>query len=313
MTGINWADWGLTEPIQMEPVKGGLINTSLRAEWVDGTVRFVQRVNLEVFQDLEAIEANQLLAQDHPIRDLAVLPVCRSDGRIHCAAGWRIFQWTSDYPKQIGPQELGEFWGNVNSVLFTAKADWKTVVPNFHSAAVRWNQWQAACFNVPFEYLDLVEFLNQWSEQFLQLESELLPAVQHHDAKQSNVLNTVSGLRVIDLDTLQPGYLGSDFADLVRSTAALRGEDDPLPNSADAAAFEAAWKGYSSGFKMATKYISTLRQMPAYLTWIQALRFATDAADGNRYYRVSYPEHNWVRANNQAQLLRSLVEICDRD
>lgn len=313
MTGINWAEWGLSEPVRAEPVNGGLINTSLRAQWADGTVRFVQRVNLGVFQNLAAIEANLHLAQNHPIRNLAILPLRRRDGGIHSAEGWRIFPWTEDYPKQIGPQELGEFWGTLNSVLFTTKTDWKTVVPNFHSAAVRWNQWQAARLNVPNEYLDLAEFLDQWSEQFLQLESELLPAVQHHDAKHSNVLNTVSGLRAIDLDTLQPGYLGSDFADLVRSTAALRGEDDPLPNSANAAAFEAAWKGYSSGFNMAAKYISTLRQMPAYLTWIQALRFATDAADGNRYYRVSYPEHNWVRANNQAQLLRSLVEICDRD
>lgn len=313
MTAINWAEWGLEAPETLKPVQGGLINTSLRAQWADGTVRFVQRVNHEVFQNLEAIESNIQRAQSHPIRNLAILPLRRSDGRFHSSAGWRIFPWMEVSSACSSPQELGELWGTVSETLFTTEADWKTVLPNFHSATVRWNQWQAARLNVPNEYLDLAEFLNQWSEHFLKLESELLPAAQHHDAKRSNVMNTMSGLRIIDLDTLQPGYLGSDFADLVRSTAAQRDEDDPLPNSADTRSFEAAWTGYASAFKAASKHASILRQMPAYLTWIQALRFATDAANGNRYYQVSYQEHNWVRANNQAQLLRSLVEICYRD
>jgi hypothetical protein len=49
--------------------------------------------------------------------------------------------------------------------------------------------------------------------------------------------------------------------------------------------------------------------MPAYLSWVQALRFATDAANGSTYYRIDYPEHNWVRAQNQLELVRSLLKL----
>ena len=49
--------------------------------------------------------------------------------------------------------------------------------------------------------------------------------------------------------------------------------------------------------------------MPAYLSWMQALRFATDAASGSTYYRIDYPEHNWIRAQNQLELVRSLLKL----
>ncbi len=312
MTGINWADWGLTEPIQMEPVKGGLINTSLRAEWSSGEVRFVQRLNKRIFPNTDAIEHNLNQVSEHTLAALTVIPIRRQDGCIHSPDGWRVFPWIEASSARLSAQELGELWGNVNAKLLLHPTDWQTVLPNFHSAAVRWNHWQAVQSKVPSEYFALLQSLNYWSAHFLQLESKLLPAVQHHDAKRSNVLNSAVGLRVIDLDTLQPGYLGSDFADLVRSTAALRAEDDPESNSADSEVVQAAWSGYTSTFRLALDHADTLRQMPAYVTWIQALRFATDAACGNGYYQVDYPEHNWVRAKNQLQLLQSFMEIHDR-
>jgi Phosphotransferase enzyme family len=310
MTGINWADWGLTEPILMEPVKGGLINTSLRAEWADGSVRFVQRVNLEVFQDLEAIEANLLLALDHPIRNLAVLPVCRRDGRIHSTAGWRVFPWVDETksPLQNG-RELGAYWGQFNAVLNSTATGWRTVLPNFHSAHVRWNQWQAVRERTPASLLAWRATLEALAPSMLGLEAQLPSAVKHHDAKRSNVLHSKDGLKAIDLDTVQVGYLGSDFADLVRSTAALRAEDDPGENAARPEAFEAVWDGYASEYESAQKHASTVRQMPGYLTWIQALRFATDAASGNRYYRTSFEGQNWQRAQNQLSLAKSLINI----
>ncbi len=310
MTGINWVEWGLSEPIQLEPVKGGLINTSLRAEWASGEVRFVQRVNTNVFLDLEAIETNLHLAQNHPIRDLAVLPFRRSDGRIHSAAGWRIFPWVTEsrsMPQNV--RELGGFWGTFDTVLNSASTDWMTVLPHFHSAQMRWTQWRAVRERVPTNLLPWRASLEALAPSMLELEAQLPSAVQHHDAKHSNVLYSNHRLKAIDLDTLQVGYLGSDFADLVRSTAAVRAEDDSDENSANPDAFESVWEGYSSEFKSAKKHASMVRKMPGYLTWVQALRFATDAASGDRYYRTTFEGQNWQRAQNQLSLAKSLIFI----
>ena len=69
---------------------------------------------------------------------------------------------------------------------------------------------------VPLDYAKLCSELEDLAPTFLKLESKLLPAVQHHDAKRANMLLSDQGFRAIDLDTLQPGYLGSDFADWVK-------------------------------------------------------------------------------------------------
>jgi hypothetical protein len=162
---------------------------------------------------------------------------------------------------------------------------------------------------VPHEYSELKSELEDLAPMFLKLESKLTPAVQHHDAKRANMLLSAQGFRAIDLDTLQPGYLGSDFADLVRSMAAARAEDDPKGNSAEPEILREILDGYLNGWPDASVHEDALRLMPAYLSWVQALRFATDAANGSTYYRIDYPEHNWVRAQNQLELVRSLLKL----
>jgi hypothetical protein len=161
----------------------------------------------------------------------------------------------------------------------------------------------------PLEYSELCIELESLAPLFLNLESKLMPAVQHHDAKRANMILSEQGFRAIDLDTLQPGYLGSDFADLVRSLAAVRAEDDPNGNSADPETVRELWEGYVNGWPEVADHEDTVSLMPAYLSWVQALRFATDAANGSTYYRIDYPEHNWVRAQNQLELVRSLLKL----
>lgn len=310
MTGINWSEWGLDAPAKCAAVHGGLINTSLRADWPNGTARLVQRVNTHVFQDLEAIESNLQLALEHPIRHAAVLPVPRRDGRIHSADGWRIFPWIEEVaPVPQDVKELGAFWGRFDEELNSTARSWTTVLPEFHSAAWRWAQWNAVRHCTPTSRLPLRGVIEAFAPSMLELERMLPSAVQHHDAKRSNVLFSEHGIRAIDLDTIQVGYLGSDFADLVRSTAALRAEDDPEENAAKPEAFEAVWEGYAAEWPLARTHAALVRRMPGYLTWVQALRFATDAASGDRYYRTTYEGQNWQRAQNQIELAESLIFI----
>jgi hypothetical protein len=238
-----------------------------------------------------------------------VNPIPRLDGGIHDTDGWRIQPWIHEIDQHAPPYACGQFWGQFNRLLNERAAPWKTVLPNFHSAALRWAQWASVRQLVPLEYSELKFELEDLAPMFLKLESKLTPAVQHHDAKRANMLLSDQGFRAIDLDTLQPGYLGSDFADLVRSMAAVRAEDDPKGNSAEPEILRELWEGYLNGWPDASVHEDALRLMPAYLSWVQALRFATDAANGSTYYRIDYPEHNWVRAQNQLELVRSLLKL----
>ena len=309
MTSINWSDWGRSEPLALTPVSGGLINESFRAEFGSGEIVFAQRVNRGVFSDLDAIEQNLILLWASPASELVVNPIPRLDGGIHDADGWRIQPWINEVAQHAPPYACGQFLGHFNRLLNERAAPWRTVLPNFHSAALRWAQWANVRQMVPLDYAKLYSELEDLAPLFLKLESKLMPAVQHHDAKRANMLLSDQGFRAIDLDTLQPGYLGSDFADLVRSMAAVRAEDDPKGNSAAPEIVRELWDGYLNGWPEAAVHEDSLRLMPSYLSWVQALRFATDAANGNTYYRIDYPEHNWVRAQNQLELVRSLLKL----
>jgi hypothetical protein len=309
MISTSWSDWGRSEPVALTPVSGGLINESFRAEFGSGEFVFAQRVNRGVFRDLDAIEQNLILLRASPASKLVVNPILRRDGGIHDAGGWRIQPWIHEVAQHAAPYDCGQFWGRFNRLLNERAALWKTVLPDFHSAALRWAQWANVRQMVPIDYSRLKSELEDLAPSFLTLESKLMPAVQHHDAKRANMILSEQGFRAIDLDTLQPGYLGSDFADLVRSMAAVRAEDDPKGNSADPETVRELWDGYVNGWPEAAVHEDTVSLMPAYLSWVQALRFATDAANGSTYYRIDYPEHNWVRAQNQLELVRSLLKL----
>ena len=45
-----------------------------------------------------------------------------------------------------------------------------------------------------------------------------------------------------------------------------------------------------------------------YITYEQVLRFLMDYIDGDKYYKVKYPEHNLVRTKAQLRLLQSIEE-----
>jgi hypothetical protein len=42
---------------------------------------------------------------------------------------------------------------------------------------------------------------------------------------------------------------------------------------------------------------------------MQALRFLSDYLNGDIYYKINYPEHNFNRAKNQLTLLQRLEEF----
>jgi hypothetical protein len=113
-------------------------------------------------------------------------------------------------------------------------------------------------------------------------------------------------LCVIDLDTVMPSFVFSDFGDFLRSAANTGAEDDPDLDSIhfNMEVYNAFTKGYLEGTKSFLLPIE--KELLPYATtlfpYMQAVRFLTDYINGNTYYKIKYPIHNLVRTRAQWKL-----------
>ena len=139
--------------------------------------------------------------------------------------------------------------------------------------------------------------------------------VVHNDAKISNVLldkKGEKGVCVVDLDTVMPGYLITDFGDMVRTMCCTASEEekDIEKVAMDIVIFKATAKGFLS----ATETILTKEEKEnlisgcIYIIFEQAIRFLTDYLVGDKYYQISYANQNLFRAKNQLKLLASIMQ-----
>lgn len=115
---------------------------------------------------------------------------------------------------------------------------------------------------------------------------------------------------MVDLDTVMPGYVLSDFGDFIRTGANTGAEDDKNPDnvSVNLDIFEAYAKGY---LKNAASFLTDVETEhlafgAKLLTYMQMVRFFTDYINGDTYYKIAYPEHNLIRTEAQFKLLQSL-------
>jgi hypothetical protein len=146
----------------------------------------------------------------------------------------------------------------------------------------------------------------------LQAKGELPERVTHNDTKLNNVLlDDVSGegVCVIDLDTVMPGVVLSDFGDLCRTAACTTLEDE-----ADLSRVEVQLEMFSAiahGYLGATAgwLLPAEREQLVFsarlITFEVGVRFLTDYLEGDVYFKTRYPQHNLQRARTQFALVRS--------
>jgi thiamine kinase-like enzyme len=150
--------------------------------------------------------------------------------------------------------------------------------------------------------------------QRLYREGKLPKRICHCDTKVNNMLFDKEGnvLCVIDLDTVMPSFVFSDFGDFLRSAANTGAEDDPdLDNiHFNMEIFEAFTKGYLEGTKSFLLPIEreNLPYAATLFPYMQAVRFLTDYINGNTYYKIQYPTHNLVRTRAQWKLYEEAVK-----
>jgi thiamine kinase-like enzyme len=196
-------------------------------------------------------------------------------------------------------------------------------IPNFHNGITRLQAFrQSIAENQAGRVADTQELIDKIllrAEEMTSIQKGLndksIPLrITHNDTKINNILfdQSNNALCVIDLDTVMPGSALYDFGDAIRTIGNRAPEDEPVLEKIqfNQEIYEAFAKGYiseASGF-LTRKEIDNLAFSCLYMAWEQAMRFLTDYLNGDKYYKIAYPEHNLIRTKAQVRYLEVLEE-----
>jgi len=200
-------------------------------------------------------------------------------------------------------------------------------IPNFHNMEFRLEEFRQAVnrdrVGRVMEVDDLIKEIESRAYEMclperLHREGKLPKRINHCDTKVNNILFDNDGqvLCVVDLDTVMPGYVLSDFGDFIRTGANTGAEDDKNLDKVgvNLEIFENYAKGYlKNAISFLTDIeIDNLAFGAKLLTYMQTVRFLTDYLNGDTYYKIEYGNHNLIRTKAQFRLLESLEENFDR-
>jgi Ser/Thr protein kinase RdoA (MazF antagonist) len=194
-------------------------------------------------------------------------------------------------------------------------------IPEFHNTVDRYRQFNESVAIDPLGRVanirDEIYYLKKQEEvagtlQRMRESGELPLRVTHNDTKLNNVLldrATRKSLCVLDLDTVMPGLSAYDFGDSIRFGAATAAEDEPdyEKMSLNLRLFEVYTKGFLEAAPALTdKEVEMLPMGALIMTLEVAVRFLKDYIDGDLYFKISYPEHNLIRARTQIRLAQDM-------
>jgi hypothetical protein len=195
-------------------------------------------------------------------------------------------------------------------------------IPGFHDMQLRFEQFDQAIeadlagrAGKVQDEIEKVRYYETIGREFIQAREQLPVRAMHHDTKINNVLfmeQSERGLCVIDLDTLMPGTIMSDYGDMVRTFTNSADEDeadlDKVYCRIDI--LRELTRGFLSevGEMLTAEEKDSLLLGGKGLIYMQAMRFLADYINGDIYYKIAYQDHNLVRTRNQLKLLESLIE-----
>ena len=256
---------------------------------------------------------------------------CLEDGKF-----WRVSVFINDaYTYEtVNPEYseyAGEAFGNFEAMLADIPDTLGETIPDFHNMELRLRQLveavredRAGRLHADDKTGDqelhrILEDIDKYGVQMckaeqLHREGKLPKRICHCDTKVDNILFDKDGnvLCVIDLDTVMPNFVFSDFGDFLRSAANTGKEDDKdLDNvNFNMDIFRAFAKGYIKSAKsfLTPIEIENLPYAATLFPYMQTVRFLADYINGDTYYKTQYAEHNLVRSKAQFKLLQSAEE-----
>ena len=330
---------------EIKPLGEGLINDTLLVKTAesDAPNYVLQRINTNVFPDVEMLMGNiravtrhirkKLVAQgadDVDRRVLTFVPVKADPDRLYTLVDgepWRlmIFIANAITKQAVNPESseaAGEAFGQFQAMLADIPEQLGETIKDFHNMEFRLQQLREVIAADPAGRVasvqPIIDVLLSHAEEMtlaerLGREGKLPKRICHCDTKVNNMMFDQNDqvLCVIDLDTVMPNFIFSDYGDFLRTAANFTAEDDPDLTKVgfNMDIFKAFTRGYlrsAKSFLTPTEH-ELLPYAATLFPYMQAVRFLWDYLSGDKYWKCRYPEHNLDRVRNQLQLYRSAM------
>ncbi len=330
----------------IKPLGAGLINDTLLVTTAeaDAPNYVLQRVNTNVFPDVDLVMRNIYAVTTH-IRQkleaageteidrkvLTFMPAKDDETKLYAIVDgqyWRmmIFIENAVTKQAVNPESsraAGKAFGQFQAMLADIPVELGETIKDFHNMEFRLQQLREVIAKDPVgrvaepEVQAMLKEIDARAEYMCQAErmgrEGVLPKrVCHCDTKVNNMMfdQQDNVLCVIDLDTVMPNFIFSDYGDFLRTGANKVAEDfqDMDAVCFDVDIFKAFTEGYlASASSFLTRVeIENLPYAVKLFPYMQCVRFLWDYLSGDKYWKCQYANHNFVRANNQLHLLFSI-------
>ena len=330
---------------EIKPLGEGLINDTYKVKTAeqDKPDYVLQRVNHVVFPDVDMVMRNIDAVTSHIRKKLAAEGVkdidrrvlrfipSKADGKLYIKVDggyWRMMVFIDNaITKQaVNPESsraAGRAFGNFQAMLADIPVQLGETIKDFHNMEFRLQQLREVVKSDPVGRVKeervqkMLAEIEKRAEEMCKAErmgreGTLQKRVCHCDTKVNNMMfdKQDNVLCVIDLDTVMPNFIFSDYGDFLRTGANEVAEDCPEMDKVKFRMdiFKAFTEGYLESAKsfLLPVEVENLPYATALFPYMQCVRFLWDYLSGDKYWKCQYPDHNFVRANNQFHLLLSI-------
>ena len=324
-------------------INKGYINSTYKVETLSEHNNIhqyiLQRINTNVFPDVDKLMNNFLLVTEHLYKNLdmpgyhtkgtAQTLRLTKDGKPYfedASGSWRLMTYFNhvysldipDTPEVFyyAGVSFGQFIKTMSSLDASKIYE---VIPNFHNTKSRYLDLEAAISNDPQKRVEGVAseiaFIRAHTDLFGKISEplengEIPTRICHNDCNLNNILfdkETHLPIAIIDLDTVMPSSPLYDFGDSMRigTNTAKDDEKDLSKVSCDLRLYEMYARGYleTCGDILTKEELELLPYAALVITAEDGIRFLMDHINGDTYYRIDYPNQNLDRARTQLKLL----------
>ncbi len=321
----------------------GHINHTFAVETAGGKKYVLQKINTDIFKDVEGLMENVVNVTAYLRRQIAqeggdpergtmrVVPAV--DGKYYYkdAEGgcWRVYLLIDNVisldraENEEALYASGLAFGRFQAQLadYPAQTLHETI-PDFHNTPKRYQAFEKAveedCCHRAASAAGEIAFIRERKAETeiltdLLKEGKLPLRLTHNDTKLNNVLldpETYEAVCIVDFDTIMPGLTAYDFGDAIRFGANTAVEDEPDTSkvSLSLPLYKAYVKGFMEGCgeRMTVKEIETLPVGAKTITLEQGIRFLTDYLQGDTYYQTSREGQNLDRCRTQLALVADM-------
>ncbi len=333
---------------QIKPLGEGLINDTylVRTAEADAPDYVLQRVNHHVFPDVDMVMRNIGAVTSHIRKKLEAkgetdierkvlrfIPLKSDAEKLYTVVSEQYWRLMVFIPNAITKQAVnpessraaGKAFGQFQAMLADIPVELGETIKDFHNMEFRLQQLREVVSSDPVGRVSeprVQRMLHEIDARAHEMckaermgrEGTLPKRVCHCDTKVNNMMfdDKDNVLCVIDLDTVMPNFIFSDYGDFLRTGANYVAEDnaDMAIVGFNMEIFRAFTEGYLQSARsfLLPVEVENLPYAAALFPYMQCVRFLWDYLSGDKYWKCQYPDHNLVRANNQLHLLFSIEQ-----